>query len=94
MLRAGPNRGIGGDGAAGIGAPEDPTPRPPPTHDTATQPVLGDLAPTRSGVPHLTGSEELPLSNDDFPLGPLGAGISYLRHLWDAYRLTTSMPTT
>jgi len=64
--------------------PVNPTPPPPPAHDTATQPVFGGLAPTLSGVPHLTGPEDLPLSNDDVPLGPLGPGMSYLRHLWDA----------
>jgi hypothetical protein len=66
--------------------PVDPAPPPPPAHDTATQPVLGDLAPTLLGVPHLTGPEDLPLSNDDLPLGPLGPGRSYLRHLWDAFQ--------
>ena len=66
--------------------PVYPTPPPPPAHDIATQPVSGDLAPTSSGVPHLTGPQDLPLSNDDPPLGPLGPGMSYLRLLWDAYQ--------
>lgn len=66
--------------------PVDPTPRPPAAHDTATQPVVGELAPTLSGVPHLTGPEDLPLGSDDVPLGPLGPGMSYLWRLWDAYQ--------
>jgi len=66
--------------------PVGPTPPLPPAHATATQPVSGDLAPTSSGVPHLTGPQDLPLSNDDPPLGPLGPGMSYLRLLWDAYQ--------
>ena len=66
--------------------PVDPTPRPPAAHDTATQPVSGEPAPTPSGVPHLTGPEDLPLGSDDVPLGPLGPGMSYLRRLWDAYQ--------
>jgi hypothetical protein len=64
--------------------PVDPPPAPPAVHETATHPALGNLAPTLSGVPHLTGPQDLPLSNDDVPLGPLGPGMSYLRHLWDA----------
>ena len=66
--------------------PVDPAPPPPAAHHTAPQPVLGDPAPTLSGVPHLTGPEDLPLSNHDVPLGPLGPGMSYLRDLWDAYQ--------
>ena len=71
---------------AALADPADPAPLPPPAHSTPTQPVLGDLAPTLSGVPHLTGPEGLPLSIDDLPLGPLGPGMSYLRHLWDAFQ--------
>lgn len=65
--------------------PADPAPLPP-AHATTTQPVPGDLAPTPSVVSHLTGPQDLPLSDDDPPLGPLGPGMSYLRLLWDAYQ--------